>query len=199
MNQSILNRSRNDKFTFIMDLPKALKGKTDSVLQSEYTADQIQFTTFGSPVPSIAVPSIAVPYAGQVYNTSSMSRPVYNPLSLKFLIDNGYKNYWVLWQWLNLFNDNDDSSTQITKPTFLKDNEIRLENKVSDYTSTFSVFAMDEYNNKIIEFKYIHAFIRELSDIDYTFQGGSEITCTASFVFSRLEVNLIRNVDNSIC
>jgi hypothetical protein len=199
MNQSVLNRSRNDKFTFIMDIPKALKNMSDAVMGTEYTADKIQFTTYGSPVPEISIPSISVPFGGQVYNTSSMSRPAYNPLSLKFLIDNGYKNYWVLWQWLNLFNDNENSSTEITKPTLIQEDTVILTNKVSDYTSTFSIFAMDEYNNKIIEFKYIHAFIKQLSNIDYTFQGGSEITCNATFAFSRLEVNLIKNVDKSNC
>ena len=115
MNQSVLNRSRNDKFLFVMDLPKELKNRTDFVLGKDFNADRIQFTTYGSPVPSVSIPSVPVPFGGQVHNTSSMSRPAYQPLTLKFLIDNGYKNYWILWQWLNLFNDNETSTTEITK------------------------------------------------------------------------------------
>ena len=199
MNQSILNRSRNDKFLFVMDIPVALKKKTDLVMKEEYKADRIQFTTFGSPVPNISIPTIAVPFGGQTYNTSSLTRPAYQPLTLKFLVDNGYKNYWILWQWLNLFNDTDTSTTEITKMDRKYDDVIYLGNKMSDYVSKFSIFALDEYNNKLIEFLYTEAFIKVLSSIDYTFQGGSEIICTATFSFNKLKVNLLKDIDSSNC
>lgn len=199
INQSVLNRSRNDKFLFVMDIPLAMKKMTDLVLQEDYHPNTVQFTTFGSPVPKISIPSIAVPFGGQVYNASSISRPAYEPLSLKFLIDNGYKNYWILWQWLNLFNDNDTSTTKITEPQGYYKDTLYLKNPMSDFTSKFSLFGLDEYNNKIIEFIYTDCFIKELTPIDYTFQGGSEIVCTATFSFNKLKVNLLKDIDVSSC
>ena len=102
MQQPVLNRSRSDKFAFVLDLPKALKDQVNSVLDIT-NADPVQFTTFGSPVPAVSVPDINLAYAGQSYHTSSNSRPAYPPLNIKFLVDNGYQNYWILWKWLNLF------------------------------------------------------------------------------------------------
>lgn len=199
MNQSILNRSRNDKFKFLMDLPIALKRQQDLVMQSNYDADKVQFTTFGSPVPSIKVNEIKVPFGGQVYNASSISRPSYESLNLKFLIDNGYQNYWILWKWLNLFNNSENSSTTLTESVKTPLDEIRLTNPMSDFTTTFSLFGLDEFNNKIIEFKYTQAFITSLSPIEYSFQTANEIICTATFVFNQLNISLLKDINTSNC
>jgi len=199
MNQSILNRSRNDKFKLVMDLPIALKRKQDLVIESNYNADQVQFTTFGSPVPSIKVNEIKVPFGGQVYNASSISRPSYDSLTLKFLIDNGYQNYWILWKWLNLFNNSENSSTTLTEPIIMEIDDIRLTNPMSDFTTTFSLFGLDEFNNKIIEFKYTQAFITSLSPIEYSFQTANEIICTATFVFNQLNISLLKDINSSNC
>jgi hypothetical protein len=197
MQQPVLNRSRSDKFAFVLDLPKALKDQVNSVLDIT-NADPIQFTTFGSPVPAISVPDINLAYAGQSYHTSSNSRPAYPPLNIKFLVDNGYQNYWILWKWLNLFNDASDSITNINAATVSNDN-IRLSNPLSDYSSTFSLFALDEYNNKIIEFKYTSAFITGLSPIEFSFQNPDQIVCNATFVFNQLKVYLITDINVSAC
>jgi len=199
MNQAILNRSRSDKFSFVLDLPKALKEQYDAILQKIYSADQIQFTTYGSPVPNIKIPELSVPFGGQVYNASSLSRPAYTPLTLKFLIDNGYQNYWALWKWLNLFNDSENSTTNLTSPLGEINQKIYLKNGMSDFTSNFSLFALDEFNNKIIEFKYTNAFITSLSPIEYSFQTSAEITCNATFAFNQLNINLLKDINISSC
>ena len=182
-----------------MDLPIALKRKQDLVMQSNHNADQVQFTTFGSPVPSIKVNEIKVPFGGQVYNASSISRPSYDSLTLKFLIDNGYQNYWILWKWLNLFNNSEDSSTTLTEPVIMEIDDMRLTNPMSDFTTTFSLFGLDEFNNKIIEFKYTQAFITSLSPIEYSFQTANEIICTATFVFNQLNISLLKDINTSNC
>jgi hypothetical protein len=196
MNQAVLNRSRHDKFDFILDLPKALKKEQDIIMQNAYNADQIQFTTIGSPVPTISVPPIKVPYAGQNYHASSISRPAYDPLQVKFLLDNGYQNYWVLWKWLNLFNDSADSITSLTTPV---DNNNRLTNPMTDFTANFNLYGLDEFNKRIISFEYKNAFITQLSPINFSFQETNEINCTATFVFNQLHVNLLKDVNVSSC
>jgi hypothetical protein len=199
MNQAILNKTRNDKFLMVLDVPKFLKTKYDDVLRTSYKADKIQYTTFGSPIPQVAVPSIDVPYDGQVYKTSSMSRPAYQPLNVKFFIDNGYKNYWIIWQWLNLFNDAQDSSSMIHLETFSKNVTPKLKHPMSELTSTFTIYGMDEYNKKIISFTYTHAFPVSLSEINFSHQDPSEITCVAGFAFNQLRVNLLKDVDTETC
>jgi len=199
MNQTVLNRSRNDKFILVLDLPKTLKNVVDGVLQKTYNADYIQFTSIGSPVPSVNVPEIKVPYGGQNYYASSLSRPAYPPFNVKFLVDNGYQNYWILWNWLNLFNDFKNSTSDLTSSYESINSKINLTYPMSDYTSSFTIFGLDEFNNKIISFKYTNAFITGLTPIEYSYQTPTEIVCTATFVFNQLDVELLKSVDISNC
>jgi hypothetical protein len=202
MNQTILNRSRNDKFIMILDLPKAMKKKDDKILKENFKVDTIQLSIFGSPVPEVTVPDISLPFGGQVHKISSNSRPAYNPLTVKFLIDNGYKNYWILWNWINLFNDSKTSSSLMGNVNGEVSNYNlvpKIINPISEYVSRFSIFSMDEFNNKIISFTYNNAFPTNLSEINFSNQDSSEITCTVTFSFNQLNVELVKNVNESTC
>jgi hypothetical protein len=200
MYQSLLNRSRNDKFILVLDLPKSMKDKFDSVLEQNYKIDPLQISIFGSPVPAASVPSINLPYGGQVYKGSSMSRPAYQPLTIKFLVDNGYRNYWILWNWLNLFNDAKTSSSDITiAPNSNNNKVIPITNPMSNYTSNFNIYGLDEFNNKIISFTYTHCFPTSLSEINFSNQDPSEITSIVTFEFNQLQVDLISNNNKINC
>lgn len=202
MNQTALNRSRNDKFIMVLDLPTAMKDSYDSVLQTSFRADPLQFSIYGSPVPQITVPDISIPFGSQVLKTSSFSRPAYNPLNIKFLVDNGYKNYWILWKWLNLFNDFKKSTSNITTAIDAPihgNRDATIKHPITDYTSQFSIFALDEFNNKIISFTYNNAFPTNLGEINFSNQDPSEINCNVSFAFNQLQVKLLKNVDKVSC
>jgi hypothetical protein len=203
MIQSPLNRSRSDKFVMVLDLPRALKSKYNAIVGENFDVNPIQFSIYGAPVPSINVPAIDVPFGGQVYKASSMSRPAYDPLNVKFLIDNGYKNYWILWNWINLFNDAKESGTEITtvNPVGVRSNINieKLAHPTSEYTSRFIIYGLDEFNNKIIAFEYTNAFPTTLSEIGFSNQDPSEINSTVTFVFNQLQVNLIKDVNQITC
>jgi hypothetical protein len=196
MIQTPLNKSRNDKFILIMELPLALKRTYNQTTQENFKIDPLQLSIYGSPVPSINVPAIDMPFGGQVYKTSSFSRPAYDPLNIKFVIDNGYKNYWVIWNWLNLLNDYKKSTAE---PQTIPKGQNEIKNPMSDFTSTFTIFGLDEYNNKIISFKYSHVFPTSLTEISYSNQDPNEISSSATFVFNQLEVNLEKDVNRVIC
>jgi hypothetical protein len=202
MYQVALNRSRTDKFIIVLDVPKAIREKNDNFFSEENKIDSFQFSVFGSPVPDIKIPAMEIPYGGQVYKASSISRPAYNDLNIKFLIDNGYKNYWLLWKWLNLFNDFKKGGTELTEVMnvpIINDEKLILKNPMSDFTSKFSIFGMDEYNNKIISFNYTDAFPISLSEINYNNQDPSEITCNVSFAFNQLHVKLLKDINITDC
>lgn len=201
MNQAILNRARNDKFLMVLDLPKALKKMTDSVLDSSYSADPIQFTCYGSPVPSISVPSIDIPFGGQVYKISSNSRPSYPALTLSFVVDNGWKNYWILWNWLNLFNDERSSVPSYNFSRSLDPEKVADRDKTpfSDMVSRFSTYALDEFNNKIISFEYTAVFPTALTEINFSHQDANEISCKVSFAYFQMHTKLLKNVDKNAC
>lgn len=200
MIQPALNRSRNDKFILVLDLPLAMKKKYNTTTDKFFSIEPLQLSVYGSPVPTISVPAISVPFGGQVHKVSSMSRPEYNPLNIKFLVDNGYKNYWVLWNWMNLFNDTQRSSSEITKGIDLLNTNTkdpRVENPVKDYVSIFTIYGLDEYNNKIIGFEYNNAFPINLGELNFSNQDPSEINCSVTFAFNQLKVNLVKNIDDS--
>lgn len=200
MLQPALNRSRNDKFVLVLDLPIAMKKLYDSTTEKFYTVEPLQLSIYGSPVPQVSIPAISVPFGGQVHKVSSMSRPEYNPLTIRFLVDNGYKNYWTIWKWMNLFNDAKTSSSEITKGTDLLSTNIKdpiIQNKVREYVSSFSIYGLDEYNNKIIAFEYNNAFPTNLGEINFSNQDPSEINCSVTFAFNQLTVNLVKNIDDS--
>jgi len=186
----------------VLDLPKAMKNIYDPVLDENLKINPLQFSIYGSPVPAVSVPDINVGFGGQVYRLSSNSRPAYAPLTLKFLIDSGYKNYWILWNWLNLFNDAKTSISNITHATnvpIIGDKPVVIQNPITNYTSQFSIFSLDEFNKKIIEFKYTNAFPTNLTEINFSNQDPTETNCSVTFAFNQLQVELIKDVDKVSC
>jgi hypothetical protein len=199
MEQSILNRSRLDKFSLIMDLPLILKRESDPIIKDKHNPDTVQFTVFGSPVPAIKIPTINLAYGGQNVSVSSHSRPAYPDLNLKFLIDNGYMNYWILWKWLNHFNDSFDGTTDVIlqrRVDLTKDVSVHgvVGNTFFDFTTNINLLALDEYNNPIASFKYADAYISSLSELNFSHQDESIISCTATFAYSQFHVELLANV-----
>jgi len=59
------------------------------------------------------------------------------------------------------------------------------------YSSNLTVFGLDEYNNRKIQWDYIGAFPTTLSEINWDYNSEAEIAATATFEFTRLEAKLI--------
>lgn len=189
--QSPLNRASKDKFILLMELPYVLR--KNSLNDDLLTIKNLQMSIHGSVVPAISVPSIEVPFAGQTTNVSSHARPNYAPLNVSFIVDNDFKNYYVLWKWLNLLNTADASiydGTNLEKRTQLDVNSTGQEH---EYQATFSLYSLDEYNQPIIEFKYHNAFITTLGSINYSYRDGALIESTAEFQFGQLTMNRVIN------
>lgn len=192
MNQSILNKSRRDKFTMVIDIPVALKKKIENVPSSTscgynikelLNANTIQYSLYGTPVPRVSVAAIEAPYGGQVHRNTTFSRPSYAPLTIGMSIDNRFFNYWLLWTWINLWNDTRTAEFDPARP-------ITFDNSIEDYVTSFTVYALDEYDNRLISFSYKNVIITELSEIEFSYRNIEEIGCTATFVFDQMFVNL---------
>jgi len=197
MDQSTLNKSRNDKFLLLFGLPKGVNLKSDPVLRKDFNENKIELSIFSLSIPDITVPSISLGYGGQTYKTSSFSRPDYNPLELKFFIDNGYHNYYILWKWLNIFNDSKYSTSEITTTSQVPyDSTFELQNWFSDYVTNLNLIVMDEYNNKLMKVTYEDAFITSLGGINYSHQDGAEFIGSVSFAYNQLHIDMEYNVND---
>lgn len=186
---SILNFSAGDKFIMTLTLPTILSKYAE--VDPRLNIESLQMSIFGTVVPPINVPAVEVRYGGQSTNFSAHSRPVYEPLSINFIIDNQYTNYYVLWRWLDLLN----SATQSRyKGSPINVRESQIIGALTEYQTTVNILALDEYNIPAMIFRYTNAFITNLGGLTYSYREGKTIESSAQFAFGQLDVTTEKNM-----
>lgn len=198
--QSPFNLSRKDKFLLVLDVPIALKQISSKFIRDEVNIlpDTMQFAVAGTVVPEISIPSIQNRYAGQTQTATSFSREPYPPLTVDFIVDNRFNNYWVLYTWLNFLNDDTVGtydSTGLTLPTPSIINNA-AKGQFSQYKTNLTIYGLDEYNKRIIQFIYTDAFPTNLGSISYSYKDSSELESTATFSYSQLRVTPISEIES---
>ena len=183
--QSILNKSRGDKFKLVFQLPNALKkiNSHDNRSNSTVLQDSLQFSIYGTVVPAITVPALEIRYAGSTLYNSTHSKNSYPPVTVNFVIDNQYNNYWVIYQWLNLLHDEYSGTFDYNG---LIDDDI-----FADYQTDLTIYGVDEFNKEVIQFVYTKAFPTEIGGINYNYREGGEIESSFTFVYSQMHTSLI--------
>ena len=187
INQSVLNKSRGDKFLMILSLPEALrKHKSSERDNKKVDFDTLQFTITGAPTPDIVIPARGMMYAGQELKISSHARSPYETVFVDFKIDNLYRNWWTIYSWLDLLNDESHS--------YYNENNIAMgeaSEAMKDYTANFTIFGLDEYNNRVIKFDYEGAFPTSLGSPKYDDKDPSEVKSKFEFAFTFFRATLI--------
>ena len=188
MQQAMLNKSRADKFLLVFDVPPILKqiSKKFNQNNTNIIPDSVQFSVFGAAVPEITVPAVENRYAGSTLYVSSHSKNAYPPVSVNFNIDNEYKNYWTIYQWINLLHDQYEGTYNTRE---LNDNN--PEETFKDYQTDLTIFGKDEFNNNRIKFKYTKAFPTTIEAVTYNYQTPGEITSGFTFVYSQLHTEVM--------
>tara|TARA_R100001230_G_C5622821_1_gene131953 strand:- start:66 stop:653 length:588 start_codon:yes stop_codon:yes gene_type:complete len=188
MQQSVLNKSRADKFLLVFDIPPILKEFNTKFKQDNTSiiSDSVQFSIFGTAVPEITVPAVENRYAGNTLYVSSHSKNSYPPVSVKFNVDNEYKNYWVIYQWLNLLHDQYDGRYNAREI-----NSNNPDENFKDYQANLTIYGKDEFNNNRIKFTYTKAFPTTVDTIDYNYQNADEISSGFTFVYSQLHTEVM--------
>jgi hypothetical protein len=183
--QSYLNKQRKDKFIMVFDIPIALKDSKSNITRSnnKLIPDSLQFSIYGVIIPDFTVPDIEVPYGGQTLKVSSMARPPYPKNVINFTVDNYFNNYWVIYKWLEMFNDE--------RTGVFKNNSIRDNSYLKNYETTITIFGMDEYNNRNIQFNFYHAFPTLLGGIKYSDRDSGEIESTFEYTYHQFEAVLL--------
>jgi hypothetical protein len=186
--QSYLNKARKDKFLLVFDIPPILKP-----IQSNYTRgdttiipDSVQFSVFGTMVPGVTVKGVATRYVGDTLYVSSHTKEPYPPVNVKFVVDSGYNNYWVVYQWLNLLHDQKTGQYNTKGLQGINCSH-------TDYQTDISVYGLDEYDNKVIEFKYTKCFPTSLDEITFDAKttGEMELESGFTFLFSQMHIKLL--------
>ena len=188
MQQALLNKSRADKFLLVFDIPPILRefNKKFNQDNTSIISDSVQFSIFGTAVPEITVPATETRYAGSTLYVTSHSKNPYPPVSVQFNVDNEYKNYWVIYQWLNLLHD------QYTGTYNAREiNAADPDENFKDYQTNLTIYGKDEFNNNRIKFTYTKAFPTTVDKIDYSYQTADEITSGFTFVYSQLHTEVM--------
>jgi hypothetical protein len=199
-NQSPFNKARKDKFLFVLNLPKCLKDISRKFERTNETVipDALQFSVYGVTVPEVQVSPLQVRYSGQTMASSSYSREPYPPVTVNFTIDNRFNNYWLIYKWLNILNNADLSI--FDAENLIKDNiSQKAINAGADYfkyRSDFSLFVLDEYDKRIIEFVYKSSFPTAVGSLEFNNRTSTELETSFTFEYSQLEVNLVEQIDN---
>jgi len=190
--QSMLNKSRADKFLLVFDIPPILKTFNSNWVEEpdnqSIISDTVQFSIFGTTVPEITVAAVDNRYAGSTYYVSSHSKNPYPPVSVKFNVDNEYKNYWVMYQWLNLLH-NEKSGVYNAREIDALGGGVSL--PLDQYQTNLTVYGKDEFNNNRIKFTYTKAFPTTIETIEYNYQAANEISSGFTFVYSQLHTEVI--------
>lgn len=207
--QSPFNKVRKDKFIMVIPVPKGLKGMIRKFAHNDHYADPDTFTmsVYGVVAPAIKVSSVDSRYAGQTVKVSSHSREAYPALTVNFAVDNRFNNYWFIYKWLDILNDDKKSvydgkdivdvsnlpggnvdGTRVNIGTFSK--------QLQYYSTTISIFALDEYEKRVAEFVYTGAFPTSLGGIDLSYRDSGEVDITAEFEYSQFAVSLVEQVDS---
>jgi len=185
--QSTLNKARQDKFLLVFDVPPVLRNIssniTDDKRKDRVIPDSVQFSIFGTLVPEITVPAVENRYAGSTLYVTSHSKNSYPPVNVKFVIDNEYSNYWTIYQWLNLLHDE--------KTGVYNERDIVTSKDFREYQTDLTIHALDEFDNRVMAFKYTKAFPTSINSIEYDYQGGGEIVSGFTFVYSQMHTELI--------
>jgi hypothetical protein len=185
--QSQLNVSRKDKFLLIIDIPPILK----PLLQKEDrfcrggNLERLQMSIWGFVVPEITINKIDVAYGGQVSTFSGLSRPAYNPVSINFTVDNRFDNYYILYKWLDIQNNDTSGSFDA--------NNLRpcSTGRGLDYKTTITVMALDEYEKPTAKWDYLGSFPTVLGAINASYRETDELESTFTFEFSQLKMSLL--------
>jgi len=192
INQSILNKARKDKFILVVTVPKALvdvnssenRGRSDTSIIS----NSLQFSIQGFVVPAVRVDQAETVFAGQTVKFSAHHRPRYDNVSVKFNIDNEFNNYWVMYKWINIINDNKEAFFWKDNPDFTK---IENGSIYDQYSSIFTVYGLDEYNNKKIQWDFHGVIPVGLGEIAYSYTDSGEAESSLEFAFSQLDAKLL--------
>jgi hypothetical protein len=183
--QSILNKSRVDKFKLVFQLPNALKKINNKFVRNNDTINQdtVQFSIYGTVVPKITVPALEIRYSGSTLYNSSHSKNSYLPTTLNFTIDNQYNNYWVMYKWLNLLHDE--------KTGLFDEDDIITDDIFTDYQTDMTIYGLNEFDEERIKFTYTKAFPTDVGEITFNYRESKEIESSFTFVYSQLHIELL--------
>lgn len=181
--QSRLNKAVIDKWVFIFNIPKAMRRLiSDKTGKGNIDTGAVQFSLKAVNVPDVTVQAISQPYGSGNLYVSSHAKDPFELLNIKFDIDNEFKNWSTIYEWLNLLHD---------EKYAIPDAKNKIDRKfgVESYWTTLGLLGLDEYNVVKIKFEFTQAFPTKITGINFDYTQAEKLDATAVFAFSQLHVS----------
>lgn len=185
--QSQINVARQDKFILVMNIPEILK----PILRKENRQcnggnfERLEMSIWGFVVPEMQINKIETPYGGQTLKFSGLSRPPLPTVTINYTVDNRFDNYYIIYKWLDI--QNDETYSQFDYKGMDRDSRGHL----CDYATTFTVYAIDEYNKPTARWDYTGAFPTLLGAINASYRDTKEMESTFAFDYSQIKMSLM--------
>ena len=204
--QAPFNKTRKDKFIAVIPAPKGLRDIQSKFRRGNTTIlpDSFILSIVGTVAPPVVVPAIANRYSGQTHNVTSYTREPWPPLTFSFTIDNRFNNYWYIYKWLDILNDDqtgiydnaDVTNVRVIETTKSGAQITNFDRAIQYYSTDISLYAVDEYEKRVIEFKYTRAFPTKLGGLDFSYREGDEMAVTVEFAYSQFTASLVDYVES---
>lgn len=185
--QSPFNKERKDKFILVVPIPKVLKDDVSKISRNNdlVNPDSMQFSIYGSVIPEVNIPEVEVRYSGQNLHVTSHNRLTYPPINVNFTIDNRFNNFWFIYKWLDKLQDD-------YKGYFNPDKQYETGTVIEDqYMANFTIYGLDEYNKKVVQFDFTKGFPTRLGGIEYNYRDPDEIESSFTLAYSQFTVTLL--------
>jgi hypothetical protein len=216
--QTVLNKQRQDKFILVLDTPPVLKQYETNIAREKslLNRDKMQFSIIAVNLPTHNIPAVAVPFMGQTTHHTSQTREEYPPVKVQFTVDNNFDNYYFIWKWMYIMNNPRTSGMDGHFAEFVTLNNqldplrnkalnervrsdfkpitykhLKMLNKYTDYQTTMTLIGLREYNEKIIRFQYFNAFPQSLGELVYDYRKEDEVACSFDFAYGQIDIDLI--------
>lgn len=181
--QAPVNKALIDKWIFLFNIPQAMRKLiNDKSAKGNIIPNSVQFSLKSVNIPDVEVPGISQRYASGNLHISSHSKNPYGPLTIGFDIDNEFKNWSTIYEWLNLLHD---EKLAYPDPKRLIGEKIKFES----YWTNLAILGLDEYNVVKIRFSFTQAFPTKITGINYNYTDDKKIDSSASFLFSQMIVD----------
>ncbi len=69
--------------------------------------------------------------------------------------------------------------------------DLSIDERFASYQTDMTLYGLDEYDNKRIEFTYTKAFPINVGAMNYNYRDSSEIESSMTFVYSQIHSKLI--------
>lgn len=184
---SALNVARKNKFLLVLDLPQCFNPLKDTGVGracSYFNTQKLIMNVFGTVVPELEMEALEVKGWGQSPKVSSLARPSFKPVNIQFTVDTGYENYFVVYKWMDLMNNTLEGG-------FDANNEINRKGHLADYSTTFSLYAVGEYNKPTVRWNYYGSFPTSLGNIQFSKRDPDELETDFTFEYSFIKMELL--------